>query len=265
MTLETFSKIIEQIKPYTDYVYFHVKGEPLLHPDIDQFLNLCYENGLMVNISTNGTLIHKAAERLLEKPALRQVNFSLHSFDSNALGDSSDDYLGRIFSFIRLARASSDTIISLRLWNLDSRDAITDEINQNCDILTQIESAFQLPYKIIERADPVRSLKIAEKVFLSQDYQFEWPSLDKLDMEEDISKGFCYGLKSHVAILVDGTVVPCCLDGDGLISLGNIHTTPFSEIIDSERAVSMRQGFSKKEVVETLCRKCTYRKRFDKA
>lgn len=261
MNLESFRKIVEQIKPYTDHVCFHVKGEPLLHPAIDQFLDLCYEKGLKVNISTNGTLIHKAADKLIMKPALRQVSFSIHSYDGNELKESDDEYLSRIIAFIRQVKIHSDPIISLRLWNLDWKDGITNKTSKNLDILTKIESAFQLPFKIIERANQTRGINITDKVFLNQDFQFEWPSPDK---EEDFGKGFCYALKSHVAILVDGTVVPCCLDGDGLINLGNIHTTPFAEIIESGRAVTMLRGFSNKEVTEALCRKCTYRKRFDK-
>ena len=63
--------------------------------------------------------------------------------------------------------------------------------------------------------------------------------------------------------MVDGTVVPCCLDGEGIINLGNIHTSKFSEIIGSERACNIVKGFKRRETVEELCQKCTFRERFD--
>jgi len=259
MTIESFSKILDQIKPYTSYIYLHVKGEPLLHPELDEFLDLSYEKGFQVNITTNGTLIHKVHDMLLCKPALRQINFSLHSFDSNEGGQSRKEYTADILTFARAAMEKSRIIISLRLWNL------TEDLSENCadrrnnDLLTSIEKEFDLPIKIQEEVIPARGIRIADRLYINQAHLFTWPDLKE---KEDDGIGFCYGLRSQAAILVDGTVVPCCLDGEGVISLGNVHTTPFSEIIDSQRARDIVDGFSRKEAVEELCRKCGYRQRF---
>jgi radical SAM protein with 4Fe4S-binding SPASM domain len=264
MTLDDFRSILKQIMPFTDYIYFHVKGEPLLHPQLGQFLDLCNEYGLEANITTNGTRISEASENLLTKPALRQINFSLHSFDSNEAGTGKDRYLSRIFSAVEQIQKTSKTIVSLRLWNLGQRD--TRYETSNHDILNKIEAAFNLPYNIKEGINPAKGIKIAERVYLSQDSEFEWPTLDQntsLQAEASV-KGFCHALKSQIAILVDGTVVPCCLDGNGIMQLGNIHTRSFSDIIAGERAEKIRQGFARKVVVEALCRRCTYRKRFDR-
>lgn len=264
MTLDDFRSILKQIHPFTDYVYFHVKGEPLLHPQLGQFLDLCNEYGLAVNITTNGTRISETSENLLMKPALRQINFSLHSFDCNEAGASKDQYLSRIFSTVEQIQKTSKTIVSLRLWNLGQRNP-RDETN-NRDILNKIEAAFNLSYPIKESNNPAKGIKIAERVYLSQDSEFEWPTLDqnmRLQTEAPV-KGFCYALKTQIAILVDGTVVPCCLDGNGIMKLGNIHATNFSDIISGQRAEKIHQGFARKVVVEELCRSCTYRRRFDK-
>lgn len=261
MQEETFKSILEQIKPHTDYIYFHVKGEPLLHPNIDKFLDLSYEKGFKVNITTNGTLIDEVKDKILMKPALRQVNFSLHSFDGNKRDTDKDDYINNIISFVKEAISNTNMLISLRLWNLDEDNEANFQRQRNRHILQIIEDAFYLPYKIEEKISPGRGIKIADRIYLNQDYEFEWPALDK---EEDKSKGFCYGLRNQAAILVDGTVVPCCLDGEGIINLGNIHNTNFSEIIEEERANDLYNGFSRREVVEELCQKCGYRKRFTK-
>lgn len=260
MNIETFSKILEQIKSHTDYIYFHVKGEPLLHPEIGTLLDLSHEKGLKVNITTNGTLIDKVKDKILMKPALRQVNFSLHSFDGNEGVLNKEIYINNIISFIKEAIYNTDMLISLRLWNLDENNATNLERQRNRDILRIIEDAFELSYKIEEKISPGRGIKIGDRIYLNQDYEFEWPDLDK---EEDKSKGFCYGLRNQVAILVDGTVVPCCLDGEGVINLGNIHNANFSKIIEGERARNIFDGFSRREAVEELCKKCGYRKRFN--
>ena len=261
MKIEDFRKILEQIKPYTDFIYFHVKGEPLLHPEVDKFLDLSYEKGFMVNITTNGTLLKEVTNKILMKPALRQVNISLQSFDGNKLPESKEEFINNIFSFVDMAVNKTKVITALRLWNIDKNKDETSQRNKNIEILNRIESHFKLPYKIEGEINPTKGIKIADRVFLNQDYEFKWPALDK---EEDFNKGFCYALKTQIAILVDGTVVPCCLDGEGIINLGNIYKTPFSEIMEGERATKIYQGFSKKEVVEELCRKCGFRKRFDK-
>ncbi|WP_291632727.1 radical SAM/SPASM domain-containing protein [Clostridium sp.] len=259
MKIETFSKILDQIKPHTDYIYFHVKGEPFLHPKLDEFLDLSYKKGFKVNITTNGTLISKVRDKIILAPSLRQINFSLHSFDGNEHTSNKDDYINNIISFVKEAIDITDTLFSLRLWNLDMDNATNLEVKKNHDLLLVIENAFKLPYKIEEEIIPGRGIKICDKVYLNQDHEFQWPALN---IPEDTSPGFCYGLRNQVAILVDGTVVPCCLDGEGVINLGNIHETHFSKIIESPRAIDIFNGFSRREAVEELCRKCGYRKRF---
>jgi radical SAM protein with 4Fe4S-binding SPASM domain len=260
MDLERFNKILDQIKPHTKYIYLHVKGEPLLHPDIHKFLDLSFEKGFKVNITTNGTLIHEVREKLIGKPALRQINISLHSISGNTWFQKKDDYIKNILDFVKEIREISDVIIAFRLWNLEKDNEINLEKQRNQEILNAIETEFHLPYKIREMITPGRGVKIAENVYLNQDHEFKWPDLKE---PEDEGVGFCYGLRNQVAILVDGTVVPCCLDGEGVINLGNINETHFSEIIESERANNIYDGFSRRYAVEELCRKCGYREKMD--
>lgn len=259
MSIETFKKILSQIKPYTDYIYLHVKGEPLLHPDIDKFLDISYEEGFKVNITTNGTLINKVKNKIINKKSLRQINFSLHSFDGNQVFESKESYINPIISFVKESVESSSILISLRLWNLEQDNETNIQKKRNQQTLKIIEKEFNLCYKIEEKIIPGRGIKIADRVYLNQDHEFKWPDLKE---EEDDGKGFCYGLRNQIAILVDGTVVPCCLDGEGIINLGNIHNTEFSKIIIGDRADNILDGFSRREVVEELCRKCGYRQRF---
>ncbi|MBJ6360296.1 radical SAM/SPASM domain-containing protein [Paenibacillus sp. GCM10012307] len=256
---EDFTHRLDQIKPYTDFIYFHLKGEPLMHPKIDQLLDISHEKGFKVNITTNGTLLHKVKDKILTKPAIRQMNFSLHSFDGHEGSEDKDGYITSVLSFVREAMEKTTMIISLRLWNLDMNNATNAERNRNRELLGAIEKEFGLDYKIEEKVEPGKGTKIADRVYINQDYEFQWPSLDA---EEDDGKGFCYGLRNQAGILSDGTVVPCCLDGEGVINLGNINVQPFADIIENGRAKRLMDGFSRREAVEELCRKCGYRKRF---
>lgn len=262
MDINTFEKILCELKPFTDYIYLHVKGEPFLHPELDKFLDSAGKHGFFVNITTNGTLINKVKDKLLYKNALRQVNFSLHSFDANDLNYSVEEYLNNIFHFTFEATKGTDKIVSYRLWNL-SEDIKSMEKNRH--ILSLIEKAFNLDYKIeeklLDKTKGRRGIKLCRNTYLNAASRFQWPD-NKLDKSDD--EGFCYGLKDQAAILADGTVVPCCLDGEGVIALGNIHENSFLEIIEGERAKATYEGFAKRQVVEELCKKCDYRKRFNK-
>ncbi|WP_409344578.1 radical SAM/SPASM domain-containing protein [Paenibacillus sp. MBLB4367] len=256
--LDTFNHVLDQIKPHTNHIYLHVKGEPLLHPKIDELLDASHAKGFKVNITTNGTLIVKNRHKLLGKPALRQMNFSLHSFDGHEGSVDREGYLANILSFVREA-AEHNVIISFRLWNLDQDNETNMQRNRNRETLEVLEKEFNLDFKIEEKVQPGSGVKIAKNIYLNQEYEFQWPSLQA---PEDDGKGFCHGLRTQAGVLVDGTVIPCCLDGEGVINLGNVHTTPFSEIVESERANNLFYGFSRREAVEELCRKCGYRQRF---
>ncbi|MFC9541232.1 radical SAM/SPASM domain-containing protein [Lysinibacillus sp. NPDC056959] len=256
--VEQFNKILDEIRPHTKYIYLHVKGEPLLHPRIDQLLDAAHEKGFKVNITTNGTLIKKNREKILGKPALRQINFSLHSFDGHEGSENREKYLGDILDFVRDSK-DYNTIISYRLWNLQ-KDNVTDiAARRNRETLEILENEYNLDYRIEEKVQPGKGVKIANNIYLNQDHEFKWPSLLE---PEDEGKGFCHALRSQAAILVDGTVVPCCLDGEGVINLGNVNEKSFTDIVQGERANNIVEGFSRREAVEELCRKCGYRQKF---
>lgn len=260
MKLDEFSYILDEIKAYTDYIYLHVKGEPLLHPNIDEFLDISYKKGLKVNLTTNGTLLNEKKHKLLGKPALRQVNISLHSFDGNNLSRDKNDYLDIIFDFINSSRNEKDLIIALRLWNLNEDNYLNKKKYKNKEILERIQQEFNLPLKLEDILNPQRGIKIAERIYLNQDTEFIWPSLEN---EIFGHKGFCYGLRDQLGILVDGTVIPCCLDGEGKISLGNIFNSKLETILNHNRAKVIFDGFSKRMAVEEMCKRCGFRSRFD--
>jgi len=253
MDEELFVRILDQIKEHTEHIYFHIMGEPLLHPDIGLFLDIAGEKGFKVNLTTNGTLIDTVTDLLISKPALRLVNFSLHSFEEKK--DLLDSYLDKIFRFISIAKKESSLLCGMRLWNLT--DSQVNDSNRY--ILNRIEKEFETA-PLYEEIN-MRGIEVSKGVYLNFAKQFKWPGLEKEHLGDS---GFCYGLKDQAGILVDGTVVPCCLDSEGSIALGNINRESFSSIIETERAKAIRKGFGSRTVVEELCKKCGYRRRFER-
>ena len=358
MGIDEFSYIVSQIKPFTDYIYFHLMGEPFLNTNLKAMLDICGEAGLKVNITTNGTLINKVSDTLLNAPALRKVSFSLHSFEANyqgirrdkfvgcqtpdcAIGDipelkqgngycsaqeqhdeafhsleqsienhstpklgtgdcatleqdiascpalgiascsaqeqctennstpeqcnnnySSDEqipglssYLSPILDFVNCA-AKKGIICELRLWNQNS-----DNSSLNNTILHAIQERIDTDIDIVTQLSVKPELKLTKNIYVGMGEKFDWPDIN---IDAISKEGFCYGLRDQIGILVDGTVVPCCLDSEGTIELGNIFKQPLSDIIASERATAIYEGFSNRMAKEELCQKCGYAGRFSK-
>lgn len=254
MTVEAFSHILEKIKNFTEYLYLHVKGEPLLHPDLCLFLDMCNEKNIKVNITTNGTLINTIGDMLLTKPAIRQISFSLQSIENIQASNEKELYLINIIEFSKRAMNETNMYIEFRLWNIDN-----DLVNRNNDTLRIIEDELKTTRPLIEQVNKNKGTKLIDRIYLSQNMVFDWPDITKEVIEKT---GYCYGLKQQIAILVDGTVVPCCLDSEGIISLGNIFTESLECIMDKKRTKKMISGFSQKELIEPLCQRCGYRNKF---
>ena len=258
MTTEEFERILNQIKPYTDYIYFHLMGEPLSHPNLKTFLQISYEKGFKVNITTNGSLLPKVKTILLEAPALRQVNISLHSFEANNKDISLESYIEGVTGFVNAAHQESNIICSIRLWNMDSQTT-KGENDLNDVILGKLQEKLLLENDLKEQLKVANGLKLKQRVYINKAEKFEWPTLNRAIISEDV---FCYGLRDQIGILADGTVVPCCLDSEGNIPLGNLYSENLADILETQRAKDLYDGFSKRYAVEEMCKRCGYATRY---
>ncbi|APF22239.1 radical SAM/SPASM domain-containing protein [Clostridium butyricum] len=253
MNKDSFEEIIKKIKGHTDHVYFHLMGEPFLNKNLEHFLDISGENNLKVNITTNGTLIKDVKNILIQSKSLRQINISLHSFEANDNETNFQEYIQNIINFIKETSEKTEIICSLRLWNLDGKYKASNDMN--IDIFKLFEEEFNLDTKLNEVFKEKHSFKLEDRVYISMGEKFKWPSLKDEELGE---RAFCYGLRDQIGILVDGTVVPCCLDSEGSIPLGNIFTQDLESIVNSERAVAIYNGFSGRKAVEDLCKKCGF-------
>lgn len=256
MTPALFTKVIGELAGLTEEVCFHLMGEPLSHPRFSDFVALCASRGLAMNITTNGTLLDQARTTALLSPLVRQVNFSLHSFEANFGEKDILSYMNKIFAFTRLARERRpDLYINYRLWNLAPGSA-----GRNPEILGLIEREFGCGLSGDVDVRAKKNRQVAGRVFMHFDTAFRWPHLE--DPARG-SRGFCHALSAQIGILADGTVVPCCLDKEAGVPLGNCAGKSLVEVLAGERAAAMKAGFAKNELVEDLCRRCTFISRFD--
>lgn len=247
-----FQILAGRLRPHTQYLYFHLMGEPLLHPQLEALLQCAAQLDFHVIITTNGTLLSQRGRLLCASPAVQKVSISLHSFESNESAGPLSGYLDHCFQFA-IQAAEADKRCVLRLWNLDG-DSIQGNNAQNPAILSQLAEYFPQPWKVGRQGTT-----LADHIYLEWGERFDWPDLTA---PEGGRAGFCYGLRDQIGVLWDGTVVPCCLDHEGVISLGNLYEHTLEEILNAPRAQAIYNGFSRGQAVEELCRKCGYARRF---
>ena len=243
LTLSEFRRGAEQLRDFADYLYFHLMGEPLLHPLLKEFFDIAGELGFKVILTTNGTLLDKKKDILLSAKALHKVSISLHCYEANGTGCSIDEYLKSCFDFCREA-ADSGIISVMRLWNIGGEDEMNNKI------LADMHNYFPNEWKEI-----YSGYKLREKVFLEWGNKFDWPDTEGEYVGENHS---CYGLRDQIGILSDGTVVPCCLDAEGAINLGNIFEKDLNEILNSPRAIALKNSFEKRKITEARCQRGGY-------
>ena len=247
ITVDNFEQVLKKIDNYTDYLYLHVKGEPLLHPQLKELLDLCLKYNKQVNITTNGTLLKDKLDSI-NHPAIRQINISLHSENNK------DNYLQEVFDTVNKL---DNKIVVYRFWLL--KDNNLNE--KSTKIVESIKKYYELSPEIVDKLNKDKHIKIVNNIYVDKNIEFIWPDLDNNYYND---KGTCYALKDQIAILVDGTIVPCCLDSSGVINLGNIYKDNLEDVLNSKRVLRMKQGFCNRKVTEELCKHCSFKDRLEK-
>ena len=256
MTADVFKRVIAQVAPLADQVCLHLMGEPLTHPRFPEFIQICAEAGLPVNITTNGTLLNAVRIEALLHRGVRQVNFSIHSSESNFPGQDIGPYLEKIFDFTKRAFTQRpDLYVNYRLWNIDN-----DTNGKNNEMAGRVGTAFNVELTNDVDVRWRKGRHVVNRLYLHYDSRFEWPNPSSPILSD---RGTCRALSSHIGILSDGTVVPCCLDKEGMTVLGDVRRESLDVVLASKRATDMAQGFSEGRLVEDLCRRCTFISRFD--
>ncbi|VAY86527.1 Molybdenum cofactor biosynthesis enzyme and related Fe-S oxidoreductases [hydrothermal vent metagenome] len=255
MDLQVFENILVQLKPYTKEITYHIFGDPLTLSNLKQYLDLSLKHNFKVHITTTGYYLNKFDLNLFLHPCIKQINFSLNSFNKNNIDKTLNEYLDPMFKLSSLKLDNNiNSFLNFRLWNLDVNNK---EELFNSEIINKLETNYNINLSNIEYKKPTR---LANKIKLNFDNYFQWPTLKS----NHYSHGTCYGLKSHFGILSSGVVVPCCLDSNGVVNLGNIKNKSLKEILTSTKSINIINGFKHNIATEELCKKCQYKDKFKK-
>jgi len=248
MLVDEFKMIVDKIRPFTNYIYLHVLGEPLLHPQLDEILTIAENALLNINITTNGSLIDRKKGILLNHK-IRQINISLHDAEENINSDSWNEYLHSVIDFAIVLAPT--TYICLRLWNTTNEKSV--DFNTRC--LKILAETFNLSTEILNKETTGNGLKLADHIFLQRSPRFEWPDETHSGVQ---TQKKCYALRDHIAVLSDGQVVPCCLDADGNMKLGDLFTEDLADILETKKAKDIKKGFEQRKIVESICATCGF-------
>ena len=248
MSLLEFELVINKIKKYTDYIYLHVKGEPLLYSNLDSLLSICDNTNIKVNITTNGVFLKEKLSVLMNHFCIRQINISLHSENNKK------NYFLDVFSSGKIL--STKMFISYRIWDLKEY-----KLNKkSTEIVNKIIEFYNLSPVIVDKLYNDKNIKIASNTFVNKENIFTWPDVDN----DILVDGFCYGLKTHIAILSNGDIVPCCLDANGEIKLGNIFEDSLDDVLNGDIYKSLLKSFKDNKALHSLCKSCNFKNRFNK-
>jgi len=258
MDLEFFESIILQLKPYTREIACHVVGDPLTLSNLSEYLDIVHRHGMKAMLTTSGYFLRKHRYETLFHPAVKQINISLNSYNRNDTALTFEQYMTPVLDLCRAKlEREEELFINLRVWNLDE---MMSERAFNETLFEKLSEVFAVPLDLETiYSEKPKSIRLENKILVHFDTYFEWPSLGN----KVYGDGTCQGLQSHIAILASGKVVPCCLDCDGIIELGDLKEKNLQEILSNSRTRNMIKGFREGKAVEELCRKCSYKERFN--
>ncbi|GAA7511895.1 radical SAM/SPASM domain-containing protein [Helicobacter pylori] len=248
MPLELFEKVCKEAAPLTPIITLHVLGDPCKLKNLNRYLNAAKRFSLKVDLVTSGAYLHNF-ETLLQD-AIYQISISLDAGLDNHNKLNQHRYIQKILEFCRYkCEKNSEVFLNLRI-----QDGTLDK-HQNL-IKPFLESFECVSLEGLKSQSRVRLFK---KSFLNIQKTFKWPNLNAQNPLNQESKiPYCYGLIKQIAILSNGVVVPCCMDTQAHISLGDLNHTPLKNILNSQKAMAIKTHFLKGEALELLCKNCSY-------
>jgi radical SAM protein with 4Fe4S-binding SPASM domain len=258
MSLDFFEAIVKQSKKITNEIACHVVGDPLTLSNLKEYLDVIHKYKMKAMLTTSGYFMKKHDYKTLFHPCVKQINISLNAFNKNDTAFTFEQYMKPILEFCHeKVKREEESFINLRMWNLDE---VMSEKKFNIELFEALNSTFTVNLKL-ENLNPKekKSIRLENKVLLHFDNYFEWPSLTN----KNYGHGTCQGLDSHIGILANGDVVPCCLDNEAVMKLGNVKELSLKEIVYGTRATDMRDGFKVGHCSEEMCLKCSYKDRFN--
>jgi len=258
MESEAYASLIHQLSPHTpdrwnhwkefveqdllkntaaydeDYFYFlicsqtlilHGFGEPILDKSLPDRIALAHAHGLPTYFSMNPVNIDLEKLDAIGAAGLSYLKLSLEGLDNETqlkyrgrIDASFDNTIEKVISVIKLfqERDYKTTIILTKLNFKNDLEAQEEYVNfwKQFPVMVYVKNQHNRWLYEEETATP----NTAE--YMQRYCEFPW---------------------SSVSILYDGTVVPCPLEYEGILNMGNVRDQPLEKIWNSDRYQAFRE------------------------
>ena len=241
LPIDEIKNYIDQIKPICNYIYLHILGEPLLHPNFEEILEYLDNKQMHLQLVTNGTLLYKYPN-ILNHSCIRKLSISIHSINNININEQ------YFLTINKLIENNTDKKIELRFYD---KNNLSNQLN---DYLNYLKNKYSF-----ELTSKINSYKIKENTYIYFEELFNWPQIT----DKDISNtGTCRGAIDMIAINCNSDVTICCLDPKAYNKIGNLKKNTLADILNSDLYLNYIKEFNSRIISSELCKKCSYRLRF---
>lgn len=263
MSPAVFSQALDHALPLSNRIALHILGDPCALPNLADYLAIAHSKGAEIELVTSGAFFHKHSPQALLSPPIYQLSISLEAGLDNAI----TNYASRLAPLLAYHSQHPSCFLNLRVQD----SSLYQNPQALCALLRQIlpESTFtpthNAYHSVLHHAlacDDIHALfdekgriRLWSRAFLIKKTHFTWAGFATMPK----SRKSCHALTQQIGILSDGTIVPCCMDTQGVINLGNIAHISLQEALRSPRAQAMIAGFSQGIAIEQLCQRCGFK------
>lgn len=224
MNIEMLEKILDEAEEYKlPSIKFNFRGEPLMHPQISEFVRLAKKASILeTQFNTNGTLLDRRLSRDLIEAGLDRIKFSIDSinpliYNKFRQGANYEETIHNITDFVEIRDKLNKKLPSVQVQMVVMRTN-----------LQEIEDYIKFWEDIVNR--------IGFSRYRSQD--------NLTGVEENLQnmqiRVPCPQLWQRLVVTCDGIILMCCGDYRLKNPLGNIKDSTISEIWNSERLNKIR-------------------------
>ncbi|MFH1983031.1 MAG: radical SAM/SPASM domain-containing protein [Pseudomonadota bacterium] len=251
MTNETFKRILEKFKPYTqaiNYLTLHGCGEPLMDRQLIAKVALAKEMGFNgIGFATNCTHLNASTAKGLIKAGLDTVLCSIdgtrkETHEAIRVGTSFESVVNNVKDFIKIRNESGHTKVIVRFIRQELNKAEWPEFYEYWS--AQVNPDF---------GDFVTKFDVHNWGSALEDYKGK-----DVNDELSIEKLVCQDLFERLWIFSDGHLGFCTADDNGFFDFGSVLEQDPIEMYNNETFNHYRQMMEKGCIAELEhCNNCT--------
>lgn len=239
MSLQTYKKIIDEIKEYALEVKLYDSGEPLLHKQIVEMIIYANKNGLLTEIDTNGTLLTPELSESIIKSGLDYISFSFDGYDAETyetirLNGKFNQTLNNLITFLKIKKRLKSKTPFVRVKSIVKTNDKRFSEKKMIKFQENFKDLHVNEFARVEVHDWGGNKKVADNQVLKPE---AWNLNPK-------NYARCPRLYSTLAILWNGDVLPCCsIDFEGKLKIGNVNEKSIRDIWNDSPIKNLRTAF----------------------